>query len=194
MMEKSDRLITSIQAVNRDFYIYYEDGSPVYQISALKIIEQMIRMLAPNKGDRILEIGTGSGYSTAILSHLVGQQGTVVSVDIDRDMVERASRILQQDERTNVSVFLGDGRNGFLEEAPYDKIIAWASAEQTVPPAIVEQLTINGIVVCPIREQANSYIASFRKNPVGKIEEITRILGGFIPMTKTPFYPWLNEG
>jgi protein-L-isoaspartate(D-aspartate) O-methyltransferase len=72
MMEKSDRLMIGIQGVNRDFYIHYEDGSPVYQISALKIIEQMIRMLAPNEGDRILEIGTGSGYSTAILSKCGG--------------------------------------------------------------------------------------------------------------------------
>ena len=152
MMEKNDLITTSIKKVSRDFYIHYEDGSPVYQISSLKIIEQMIRMLDPGEGDRILEIGTGSGYSTAILSYIVGKHGTIISVDIDPDMVERASRILQQDERNNVHVFLGDGRKGLLEEAPYNKIIAWASAEQTVPSAIVEQLADRGIVVCPLRE------------------------------------------
>lgn len=83
-MENSDWIATGIDRVNRDFYI-----------SALKIIEQMIRMLAPHKGARILEIGTCSGYSTAILSHLVGKQGKIISIDIERNMVERASRILQ---------------------------------------------------------------------------------------------------
>ena len=169
-MENSDWIATGIDRVNRDFYI-----------SALKIIEQMIRMLAPHKGARILEIGTCSGYSTAILSHLVGKQGKIISIDIERNMVERASRILQQDERNNVSVFLGDGKKGFVKEAPYNKIIAWASAEQTVPPAIVKQL-VQGFVVCPIRDRDNSYIASFRKNVADKLIEIERIGGGFIPM------------
>lgn len=192
MLKKSDLITSSIEKVNRDFYVHYEDGSLVHQISSSKIIEQTIRMLDPSQGERILEIGTGSGYNTAILSHIVGH-GTVISVDIDPDMVERASKILQQDERNNVRVFLGNGKNGLLEKAPYDKIIAWASAEHKVPPAIVEQLASSGIIVCPLRDGNNSYIASFTKTATGNLKETTRISGGFIPLTDRPFHPWLNS-
>ncbi|VEP12865.1 Protein-L-isoaspartate(D-aspartate)O-methyltrans ferase [Hyella patelloides LEGE 07179] len=190
---KSDLITNSISKVDRFFYTHYENGSQVHQISAERLIEQMIQMLNPNSGDRILEIGTGSGYSTAILSHIVGKNGTVISVDIDPNMVERASQILSRDGCNNVSVFLGNGKIGLREKAPYDKIIAWASAEGEILLPIANQLVSDGIVVCPLREKDNSYIASFRKNQTGELEEIARISGGFIPMTDTPFYPWLEE-
>ncbi len=189
----SDLITNSISKVDKFFYTHYEDGSPVYQISAETIIEQMIQMLDPHPGDRILEIGTGSGYSTAILSHIVGKNGAVISVDIDPKMVERASQILSRDSRHNVSVFLGNGKIGFREEALYNRIIAWASAEGEIPLPIVNQLAKEGIVVCPLRKKDNSYIASLRKNQTDELEEIARISGGFIPMTDTPFYPWLEE-
>ena len=100
---KSDLITNSISKIDRFFYTHYEDGSPVYQISTETIIEQMIQMLDPHPGDHILEIGTGSGYSTAILSQIVGKNGAVISVDIDPKMVERASQILSRDSRNNVS-------------------------------------------------------------------------------------------
>ncbi|XPM61240.2 MAG: protein-L-isoaspartate O-methyltransferase family protein [Leptolyngbya sp. IPPAS B-1204] len=189
-----DVIAESFFRVNIDYYTRYEDGSQVHQSSAQKIIEQMLRMLRPCPGDQILEIGTGSGYSTALLSNIVGVKGSVTSIDIDTAMVERASLLLQQDGCTNVRVLLGDGRSGQPDGAPYTRIIAWASAEYEIPIPLVDQLMNNGVLVCPLRAHASSWIASFGKNAAGDLEEIKRIPGGFIPMTDTPFYPWCAEG
>lgn len=189
-----DGITESLAKINFNYYTRYEDGSQVHQISSPEIVERMLRMLCPTPGDRILEVGTGSGYSTALLSHIVGRSGTVVSVDIDANMVERASLLLREDGRTNVHVLLGDGRIGQPNQAPYNRIIAWAAAENEVPLALVGQLANNGILVCPLRCEDGAWIASFKKNEAGNLAEIVRILGGFIPMTDAPFYPWLESG
>jgi protein-L-isoaspartate(D-aspartate) O-methyltransferase len=133
-----DSIATTISKIDRTFYTLYEDGSQVHQTSALGIITRMIRMLAPCPNDCILEIGTGSGYSTALLSNIVGEFGTVTSVDIDTDMVKRASQLLRQNGRSNVRVLVGDGRIGQPDYAPYNRIIVWASAENEVPIPLVE--------------------------------------------------------
>jgi protein-L-isoaspartate(D-aspartate) O-methyltransferase len=191
---KVDIIAENLSNINKDYYTRYENGSPVRQSSAPEIIERMLRMLHPCPGDFILEIGTGSGYSTALLANIVGENGVVTSIDIDASMVERASLLFQQDGYRNVRVLLGDGRVGQPDGSPYNRIIAWASAEYEVPLPLVEQLVSNGILVCPIRRKDSSWIASFRKNEAGNLEEIKRISGGFIPMTDVPLYPWLNEG
>jgi protein-L-isoaspartate(D-aspartate) O-methyltransferase len=190
---EADLITSSLLNVNKDYYTCYKNGLPVRQISAPEIIEQMLRMLHPYSGNFILEIGTGSGYSTAILADIVGERGAIVSVDIDGIMVERANLLLQQDGYTNVRVVVGDGRDGQLDKAPYDRIIAWASAENEVPFPLVEQLANNGILVCPLRKEDSSWVASFRKNEKGDLEEIEKISGGFIPMTHAPWYPWLDD-
>jgi protein-L-isoaspartate(D-aspartate) O-methyltransferase len=190
---KVDIITESLFNINKDYYTHYENGSQVHQTSAPEIIEQMLRMLHPHPGDFILEIGTGSGYSTALLANIVGENGVITSIDIDGSMVERASLLLQQDGYTNVCVLVGDGRVGQLDRAPYNRIIAWASAENEVPLPLVGQLVSNGIVVCPLRRKDSSWIVSFRKNEAGNLEEIERISGGFISMTGTPLYPWLDD-
>lgn len=190
---KVDVVAESFYNINSDYYMRYENGSQVHQTSAPKIIERMLRMLQPHPGDRILEIGTGSGYSTALLSNIVGENGVVTSIDIDASMVERASVLLQKDGRTNVRVLLGDGRVGQPDGVSYNRIIAWASVEYEVPLSLVEKLASKGILVCPLRRKDSSWIASFKKNETGKLEEIERIAGNFIPMTDEPLYPWLDE-
>lgn len=187
-----DRITRSLRSINIDVFTRYEDGSQVHQTSAPEIIERMLRMLHPHPGDHILEIGTGSGYSTALLSHLVGENGSVTSIDIDVSMVKRASLLLQQNGCTNVRVLVGDGRVGQPDGAPYNRMIAWASAQHEVPFALVEQLASNGILVCPLRSKDSSQVVSFRKNEA-VLEEIESIPGSFIPMTDTPRYPWLDQ-
>lgn len=189
-----DLIAESLTAINREYYTLYENGSRVHQTSAPEIIEKMLRMLRSSSGDHILEIGTGSGYSTALLANIIGENGFVISIDIDATMVERARLLLRKDGFTNVRVQLGDGRVGQANGSPYNRIIAWASAESEVPFCLVEQLTRNGIIVCPLWQSARSWIASFRKKETGDLEEIERIEGGFIPMTATPLYPWLDAG
>jgi protein-L-isoaspartate O-methyltransferase len=88
----------------------------------------MLRLLDVQAGHRVLEVGTGSGYSTALLAHLVGPCGRVSSVDIDPDLVARAGRLLGMDGHSNVTVVHADGRLGHRPGAPYDRVVAWAQA------------------------------------------------------------------
>ena len=90
MNDLSIAIAKSIAKVNRTFYTHYEDGSQVYQISAVSIIERMIRMLKPKSNENILEIGTGSAYSTALLSNIVSEGGMITSIDIDIAVVVSA--------------------------------------------------------------------------------------------------------
>ncbi|MDQ3822516.1 MAG: protein-L-isoaspartate O-methyltransferase [Actinomycetota bacterium] len=86
-----DRVAAANAAIDSERLRRRPDGSPVRQVSSPDIVARMLRLLAVRTGDRVLEVGTGSGHSTALLAHLVGPSGSVVSLDVDRDLVERAA-------------------------------------------------------------------------------------------------------
>ena len=100
-------------------------------------------------GERVLEIGTGSGYQTALLSRLVGQVFTVERV---QELAERAQRALRAAEARNVSVLLGDGTLGWVGYAPYHAILVTAGGP-TVPAPLVEQLAPGGRLLIPVGER-----------------------------------------
>jgi len=100
-------------------------------------------------GERVLEIGTGSGYQTALLSRLVGQVFTVERV---RELAERAQRALRAAEARNVSVLLGDGTLGWVGYAPYHAILVTAGGPN-VPAPLVEQLAPGGRLLIPVGER-----------------------------------------
>src|SRR5215467_12029920 len=91
--DPTDRVSRVLDEVPRRYYCVDDLGQPVHQTSATEMIERMLRLLEVMNRQRVLEIGTGSGFSTALLSHLVGSAGVVCSVDIDNDMTERAARL-----------------------------------------------------------------------------------------------------
>jgi protein-L-isoaspartate(D-aspartate) O-methyltransferase len=96
------------------------DGTQIPQSSRPELIAEMLRLLDVAEGSRIPEIGTGSGYSTALLCNLVGDHGSVTSLDIEEEMVTRARALLSGDGLDNVEVLVGDGRKGYPPRAPYD--------------------------------------------------------------------------
>ena len=100
-------------------------------------------------GERVLEIGTGSGYQTALLSRLVGQVFTVERV---QELAERAQRALRAAEARNVSVLLGDGTLGWVGYAPYHAILVTAGGPN-VPAPLVEQLAPGGCLLIPVGEK-----------------------------------------
>jgi len=100
-------------------------------------------------GERVLEIGTGSGYQTALLSRLVGQVFTVERV---QELAERAQRALRAAEARNVSVLLGDGTLGWVGYAPYHAILVTAGGPN-VPAPLVEQLAPGGRLLIPVGER-----------------------------------------
>ena len=106
----------------------------------------MTDLLAPERHDAVLEVGTGLGYQTAVLAELAGQ---VWSVEIVEELADSAQGRLDQLGYTNVHIRIGDGSRGWPEHAPFDKVMVAAAAEE-VPAALLEQLKPNGRLVMPL--------------------------------------------
>jgi protein-L-isoaspartate(D-aspartate) O-methyltransferase len=152
----------------------------------------MLRLLDVQPGHRVLEVGTGSGYSTALLAHLVGPAGQVISLDIDPEMVTRTRRLLALDGRTNVTVLHADGRLGHPPGAPYDRLVAWAQAPQAIPIAWTEQVHPGGIIVAPLRRRTPQ-VVRMRVLTSQQVSEEQQIAAGFIPLTSKPLRPWEDD-
>jgi len=122
-------------------------------ISAPHMVAIMLEILDPKEGEKILEIGTGSGWQTAMLSYLVGKKGLVVSVEIDKEVYEFAMRNLKKFDLSNVKVILGDGSLGFEPYSPYDKIIVTAACPFNIPKPLVKQLKNGGVLLAPVEKE-----------------------------------------
>lgn len=115
-------------------------------ISQPYIVAVMSEALNPLPGDRVLEIGTGSGYQAAVLAEIVQH---VYSIEIVPELAAESARLLQALGYRNISVKHGDGYQGWPEHAPFDKIILTAAPPE-LPQALVDQLKTGGILVAPV--------------------------------------------
>jgi len=118
-------------------------------ISQPFMVALMTQVLELTGGERVLEIGTGSGYQTAILSRLAEQ---VFSIERVESLTARARAVLEDLGAANVAIRIGDGTIGWTEFEPYDRIIVTAGAPE-VPPSLAEQLADPGIMVVPVGSQ-----------------------------------------
>jgi len=112
--------------------------------TALNLGLSMLDVLDLREGQRVLEVGTGGGYYTALMAEIVEH---VVSVEIDREVLELAKKALAN--YRNVTLFEGDGSLGYEPLAPYDRAIVWA-ASPTLPCKVFDQLREGGVLVAPI--------------------------------------------
>ncbi|QDV09916.1 Protein-L-isoaspartate O-methyltransferase [Planctomycetes bacterium Poly30] len=131
---------------------YVDAGLPIGEgqtISSPFIVAYMTQALEPRATDRVLEIGTGSGYQAAVLSPLVQD---VYSIEIVEPLGKRAAEVLGRLGYDNVHTKVGDGYLGWEEHAPFDKIVVTCSPEN-VPAPLVEQLAEGGMVVIPVGER-----------------------------------------
>jgi protein-L-isoaspartate(D-aspartate) O-methyltransferase len=188
----SDAVDYALTDVVMSAYVLEPDGQPIPQSSSPTVIAAALRLLQVSPGARVLEVGTGSGYSTALLAHLVGSDGFVVSLDVDSNLVKRARSLLAKNNLANVKLVVADGREGYSTEAPFDRIIVWATAD-ILPKTWIEQLCPDGLIVAPVRLRqlaATTAIALVRldtnKNLVGE-----RVIpGAFVPLTDKPLTHW----
>lgn len=131
----------------------YEDSSlPIgngQTISQPSIHARYLELLALKGGERVLEIGTGSGYQTVLLAHLVAQVFTIERIPALFNMAREA---IQRAGATNVSMLLGDGTVGWREYAPYDGILVSAGGP-SVPQALVDQLAEGGRLLIPVGDK-----------------------------------------
>lgn len=115
-------------------------------ISQPSIVGLMTQALEPGPRDTVLEVGTGSGYQAAILSHLVRR---IYTVDRHRRLVTEAKALFEELGLTNITVFTADGSRGLADQAPFERIIVTAAAEDP-PGPLLAQLKIGGIMVLPV--------------------------------------------
>ncbi len=137
-------------------------------ISQPGVVSRMTEWLDVKDGQKILEIGTGSGWQTAILSYMVGN-GTVYSIERHSGLVNFARENLERLEIDNAHVILGDGSMGYPEESPYDRIIVTAACTE-IPLPLFEQLGENGLIIAPVGDSSQSLI--LLKKISGEIVEI----------------------
>lgn len=130
-------------------WITSSSGDRIPQSTNPATIEAMLRLLDLDERMRVLEIGTGSGYSGALLAHIVGPAGSVTSVDIDRNLTDRASYLHELAGNQNVEVHTGDGFLGWADTAPYDRIVGWTTPH-VLPNAWVAQTSSGGVIVSPV--------------------------------------------
>ena len=147
-------------------------------ISQPYVVAFMTEQLALQPGERVLEIGTGSGYQAAVLAELAHE---VRSIEIVPELAERASRDLARLRYTNVFVRAGDGYLGWPEAAPFDAIIVTCAPDH-VPRPLVDQLREGGRMIIPVGDQGSQSLHLLRKAG-GRVEERAVLPVRFVPMT-----------
>jgi protein-L-isoaspartate(D-aspartate) O-methyltransferase len=154
---KDERVLAAMTRVPRHEFTpeafrnqaYADHPSPIGEgqtISQPYIVAVMLEALALSAGDRVMEVGTGSGYVTALLAELTAH---VVSMEHHAALADEAREVLARLGYTNVQVIAGDGTQGYGANAPYDAIIVSAAAAE-IPPALVAQLIEGGRMILPI--------------------------------------------
>lgn len=164
-------------------YAYSDGPLPIgydQTISQPYIVAYMTSLIEPKKGDRVLEIGTGSGYQAAVLAEIVD---TVYTIEIVEQLAHSAREIFNQLNIFNIKVKYGDGYFGWQEYAPFDKIIVTAAAEE-IPPLLFEQLKEGGRMILPIGPEfsVQDLILIEKKN--GKIQKHFMLPVRFVPFTR----------
>ncbi|EPD56527.1 methyltransferase, FxLD system [Streptomyces sp. HGB0020] len=136
---------------NAPVHIKYDtDGTSISCASQPGVVALMLDQLEAQPGERILELGAGTGYNAGLLAHLVGESGHVTTLDVDDDLVEGARAHLASAGITNAQAVTRDGALGYAEGAPYDRIIATVGAHG-VPHAWLQQLAPGGRLLVPQR-------------------------------------------
>ncbi len=155
-----EKILNAFKKVPRENFVlqkysaeaYFDEPLPIgygQTISQPTTVAIMTSALEPDKGDKILEIGAGSGYQAAIISELIGDKGKLYTLERIKDLAKFAKQNLKSYK--NVSVIHADGTKGYAKTAPYNKIIVTAAASE-LPLQIFKQLKEKGTMVIPIED------------------------------------------
>jgi protein-L-isoaspartate(D-aspartate) O-methyltransferase len=174
----SEKVLEAMMRVKRHLFVpqhlrdqaYGDYPLPIGEgqtISAPHMVAMMCDYLELKKGEKVLEIGAGSGYHAAVIAEIIGEEGHVYAIERIKWLVEFSRGNLKRAEYKHVAVMLGDGTLGLPEHAPYDKISVTCAAPD-VPPPLLEQLKVGGKMVIPIGRYMQELYLVEKRNGVEK--------------------------
>jgi len=187
---KDERVLAAMAKVPREQFVPAEQRADAYQdgplpigydqtISQPYIVAFMTEQLRLKPSDRLLEIGSGSGYQAAVLAELVAD---VYTIEIIEPLAKTAQATLQRLGYKNVHLKVGDGYQGWPEEAPFDAIIVTCAPDK-VPQPLVDQLKDGGRMVIPVGERFAQHLYLL-ENKNGQLKESATLPVRFVPMIR----------
>jgi protein-L-isoaspartate(D-aspartate) O-methyltransferase len=185
---RDERVLTAMAKVPRDAFVAAEDAPNAYGDSPLPIgagqtisqpyiVAAMLEQLELRPEDRVLEVGTGTGYEAAILGELTAE---VWTIERQPELAETARSILQRLGHANVHVVQGDGSRGLADQAPFDKILVAAAAPR-IPEMLIEQLADGGKMIVPVGTRQEQQLQLIRKTG-DQVTVTPRDLCRFVPL------------
>ena len=188
-MITSDPVLKAFLAVPRELFVdtsyrhqsYADHPLPIgceQTISQPTTVMLMLQLLEVLPDQRVLEIGTGSGYNAALLAELTGE---VVTVERHLQLVKSARENLKQAGYKEVIVVNGDGKEGYISQAPYDRIMVTAAAHK-VPQQLKDQLSIGGLLVAPIGATYGCEMLTLKKISSENFQTSNHGLFSFVPL------------
>jgi protein-L-isoaspartate(D-aspartate) O-methyltransferase len=168
---KNERVLAAIASVPRERFVPAGERGRAYDNVALPIacgqtisqplvVARMLELLELSDGDRVLDVGTGSGYHAALLARLAGE---VWTIERHAELSAEAEQAIRGLDIGNVHFTMGDGAKGLPERAPFDAINVAAAAGSSVPDALQQQLAPGGLLVAPVSGPGGQHLALIRR-------------------------------
>lgn len=170
---KTKSIIEAFEKIDRKDFILKKHTNEAYNdypldigsnqtISQPSTVAFMLELLSPKKGDKILDVGSGSGWTTALLGYIVGSEGKVCGIELIPDLVLFGRANLEKYDFKNTKIYQATKDLGLKDKGPFDKILVSASARD-VPEELIKQLKVGGTMVIPIQDSIFRLFKKSRK-------------------------------
>lgn len=184
---KDGKVLKALEEIHRHLFVPKDFINQAYLDMPLSIgynqtisqpytVAFMLENLELKKGDKVLEIGTGSGYNAALIAHIV-KPGIVYTTEIIPELVEFAKKNINKTKLKNIKVIHGDGSIGYKKAAPFNAIIVTAGSPE-IPKPLLQQLKVNGILVAPVGGSFGQEMIKIKKSSKDKFRREN--LGSFV--------------
>jgi len=185
---KTPRIIQAFLEIPRHLFIPEKYLSYAYSDIALPslgdqtisqpyTVATMLESLNPGLGDNVLDIGSGTGWTTCLLAEIVGKKGKVTGIDLENKLIEFAKKNIIKTDLKNIELVCGDGKKGYPLNVPYDCVLINAACDG-VPELVADQVKLGGRIVAPINSDGHQEMTLFQKIDDGELNQTN--LGSYV--------------